>query len=201
YVEVRSLDLNVFDPVGMNQNAMCFTEAFLIYCLLHDSPAIDDAHYKEVQHNHSLTATRGRDPDLRLMKDGREIGLRDWAADIVGDVRAIAELIDQGEGGDAYVRAVDAQSTLVEDADLTPSARVLQDMRENEIGFYHFAMERARGHKAYFQSLAALDDERLALYIDEASQSIKRQHEIEQSDAISFDEYLEKYYSEQGCAD
>ncbi len=201
YVEVRSLDLNAFDPVGMNQNAMRFTEAFLIYCLLHDSPAIDDAQYIEVQHNYSLTATQGRDPGLRLVKDGREIGLRDWAADIVSDVRAIAELIDRGEGGDAYVRAVDAQSALVENAELTPSARVLQDMRENETGFYHFAMERARGHKAYFQSLASLDDERLALYVDEASQSIKRQQEIEQSDAISFDEYLEKYYSEQGCAD
>lgn len=201
YVEVRSLDLNAFDPVGMNQNAMRFTEAFLIYCLLHDSPPIDNAQYIEVQHNHSLTATRGRDPGLRLVNDGVEIGLRDWAADIVSDVRAIAELIDRGEGGDAYARAVDAQSALVEDADLTPSARVLQDMRENETGFYHFAMERACGHKAYFQSLAALDDERVALYVDEASQSIKRQQEIEQSDTISFDDYLEQYYSEQGCAD
>ena len=201
YVEVRSLDLNVFDPVGMNQNTLCFMEAFLIYCLLHDSPAIDDAQYKEVHHNHSLTATRGRDPDLRLMKDGREIGLRDWVADIVSDVRAIAELMDRGEDGDAYVRSVDAQSALVDDPNLTPSARVLQDMRENEMGFYHFAMERARGHKSYFQSLAALDEERLALYVDEASQSITRQQEIEHSDAISFDEYLEKYYSEQGCAD
>ena len=95
YVEVRSLDLNAFDPVGMNQNAMRFTEAFLIYCLLHDSPRIDDAQYIEVQHNHSLTATQGRDPGLRLVNDGVEIGLRDWAADIVSDVRAIAELIDR----------------------------------------------------------------------------------------------------------
>jgi glutamate--cysteine ligase len=31
YVEIRSIDLNVFDPVGINQNAMRFTEVFLIY--------------------------------------------------------------------------------------------------------------------------------------------------------------------------
>lgn len=201
YVEVRSLDLNVFDPVGVNQNAMRFTEAFLIYCLLQESPPLDDDAYAEVQHNHGVTATHGRDPDLSLMKEGREVLLRDWARDIVGDVRAIAEVIDRGENSSAYVQAVDAQSTLVEDADLTPSARVLQDMRENNTGFFHFAMERARGHKVYFQSLAALDDERLKIYTTEAKDSLAKQKQIEDTDDISFDEYLKKYYSGRGCAD
>jgi glutamate--cysteine ligase len=30
YVEIRSIDINVFDPVGINQNVMRFMEAFLI---------------------------------------------------------------------------------------------------------------------------------------------------------------------------
>ena len=38
YVEVRSLDINVFDPCGINQNTMRFMEAMLIYCMLADSP-------------------------------------------------------------------------------------------------------------------------------------------------------------------
>jgi len=201
YVEVRSLDLNAFDPVGLNQNSMRFTEAFLIYCLLHDSPSFDDGTHAEVVHNHGLTATHGRDPDLRLLNEGREILLRDWARDIMDDVHAIAEVIDRGEGGDAYVQAVKAQSALVDDADLTPSSRVIQDMRENDTGFYHFAMERARGHKAYFQSLASLEEQRLQIYTTEAADSLAKQKQIEDADQISFDEYLEKYYSEQGCAD
>ena len=41
YVEIRSLDLNIFDPAGINQNTMRFMEAFLIYCMLEDSPALD----------------------------------------------------------------------------------------------------------------------------------------------------------------
>lgn len=201
YVEVRSLDINVFDPVGLNQNAMRFTEAFLIYCLLQDSPEFTDDLHAEVQRNHGITSTHGRDPDIKLVNGGREIPLREWARDIIGDVRAIAEIIDRGEGSDAYVQAVDAQSALVDDADLTPSARVIQDMRENDTGFYHFAMEQARGHKNYFKSLAALDKERLQIYTAEAAESIAKQKQIEESDEISFDEYLEKYYSEQGCAD
>lgn len=201
YVEVRSIDLNAFDPVGVNQNAMRFLEAFLIYCLLHESPSLDDAAYDEMQANHGRTANEGRDPELKLVRDGKEIGIRDWAREIIADVRAIAGIIDRGEGGDDYVQAVDAQSDLVDDADATPSARVIQDMRDNDFGFYHFAMERARGHKEYFSSLTDLDDERLHLYTDEANASLARQAEVEQSDEISFDEYLERYYSDQGCRD
>ena len=46
-----------FDPVGVNQNAMRFTEAFLIYCLLSESPPFDDRAWDEVARNHTLTAT------------------------------------------------------------------------------------------------------------------------------------------------
>ena len=201
YVEIRSLDLNVFDPVGVNQNTMRFTEAFLIYCLLSDSPAFDDRAWDEVAQNHALTATDGRDPALRLLRDGTEIPLRDWANEIFEDVRSIAELLDNGDEGNSYTAAVDALALLVEQPDETPSARVLQDMRDKGTGFYHFAMDRAAGHKDYFAALAPLDGDRVAHYVDEASASIQRQAEIEASDTMSFDDYLKKYYSEQGCSD
>jgi glutamate--cysteine ligase len=82
---------------------------------------------------------------------------------------------------------------------MTPSARVLADMRTDGIGFFHFAMKRARGHKEYFEALACLDSERHALYANEAAESLARQAEIEASDTMDFDEYLAQYFSEQGC--
>jgi glutamate--cysteine ligase len=201
YVEIRSLDLNVFDPVGVNQNAMRFTEALLIYCLLSESPAFDDRAWEEVARNHAHTATRGRDPEFRLLRDGAEVRLQDWASEIIEDVSAVAELLDNGDGSSTYTEAVDAQAALVEQPDATPSARVLQAMRDNGTGFYHFAMGQAVGHKEYFAALAPLEDERQAIYVDEAEASLRRQAEIEASDTMSFDEYLEQYYSEQGCSD
>ena len=199
YVEIRSLDLNVFDPVGVNQNAMRFTEAFLVYCLLLESPPFDEQASAEASRNHSLTATEGRDPEFRLRRDGKDVLLRDWAKEIVEDVRAIAEIIDRGEGGDAYVQAVDAQSLLVDDPDATPSARILDELRLDGTGFFHFAMKCALGHKEYFSELESLSGDRLALYENEAAESLQRQRQIEASDKISFDEYLEQYFSEQGC--
>ena len=199
YVEVRSLDLNVFDPVGISQNAMRFIEAFLIYCLLQESPQFDDALWKESAGNHTGTATQGRDPDFRLFDRGSERPLTEWAREIIRDVRAIAEIIDRGEGGSDYVQAVEAQSELISNPEATPSARVLDELRQANTAFYHFAMASARGHKEYFAEIEPLDGNRLAVYENEARESIQRQQDIEKSDEISFEEYLARYYSQDGC--
>lgn len=199
YVEIRSLDLNVFDPVGVNQNAMRFTEAFLIYCLLHESPPFDEQSWQDAAWNHSMTSREGRDPAFRLRRDGKEVALGDWAREIIEGVRAVAEIIDRGEDSDAYVQAVDSQSRLIEDADATPSARILEELRRDGMGFFHFAMKCALGHKEYFADLAELSEARMQIYEHEVIESIERQRKIEASDKISFDEYLQQYYSEHGC--
>ena len=200
YVEVRSLDLNVFDPVGISQNAMRFMEAFLIYCLLQESPEFDDALWQDNAANQSATATQGRDPELRLFDRGAERPLAEWATEIMRDVGAIAEIIDRGEGGNDYSQAVDAQSALLLNPEATPSARILEELRQNKTAFYHFAMATALGHKEYFAEIEPLDDDRLNVYEGEARRSIERQHEIEESDDIGFEEYLANYYSQDGCS-
>jgi len=200
YVEIRSLDINVFDPVGVNQNEMRFTEAFLIYCLLQDSPYIDHDGWSEATRNHNETATNGRDPAFMLIRDGKEVALKQWAHEILRDVKAIAEIIDRGEGGDAYVQSVNAQIELVDNPDATPSARILEDMKLGQTGFYHFAMACAHGHKDYFAALERLPDDRLNLYEEEATQSIQRQHEIEAADDMSLEDYLANYFSQDECS-
>ncbi len=197
YVEVRSLDLNVFDPVGINQNVMRFTEAFLIYCMLEESPLFDDANWFEMTRNHGATARDGRNPQFMLLRDGKDVPMRVWADEILDKVRAIAELIDGGAGD--YVSAVDAQAELVADPGLTPSARVLADMRDAGTGFYHFAMEAAIGHRDYFASLTPMEPDRVEHFENEARASLQRQRDVEAADTMTFEEYLAKYYSDQGC--
>jgi glutamate--cysteine ligase len=38
YVEVRCMDLDPFEPVGINADTMRFLDVFLLHCLLSDSP-------------------------------------------------------------------------------------------------------------------------------------------------------------------
>ncbi len=196
YVEVRSLDLNIYDPTGINQNVMRFMEAFLIYCLISDSPELDDVGSDEAAANQLAAARRGRDPDLRLARNGRAVTLATWGKEILDGTRAVAELIDRGDGSHDYAEAVVAQAALLQDADCTPSARLLEELRVAGCGFFDFAMLAAQGHREYFRSITSLPVEREAEFADEARDSLMRQREIEQADVISLDEYLANYFSD-----
>lgn len=195
YVEIRSLDLNIFDPAGINQNAMRFIEAFLIYCLLEDSPPFDAGSLEEAIRNQSLTAKRGREPGLQLQRDGKPVYLSDWAREIVGKVEAVAELIDRHEDDGSYRDSVSVAAAHVAEPDSTPSARLLQELRDSKSSFFEFALDLARRHKAYFSSIAPMPPERAQRMEKEAVESIQRQRDIEAADDMSFEDYLARYFA------
>jgi glutamate--cysteine ligase len=193
YVEVRSLDINTFDPSGINQNTMRFVEAFLIYCLLEDSPEIDVAELNEIAHNHTGTAKQGRDPGFRLFRAGREQQLQEWAEEILEKVLAVAEIIDTDEE-DSYTATVQQLRQLVEDPDKTPSARILKELDETDASFFEFTLDVAAGHRDYFASIEPLHEARKEVLETEAIESVTRQADIEAADDISLDEYLQRYF-------
>ena len=196
YVEIRSIDINVFDPVGINQNTMRFMEAFLIYCMLEESPPFDDGTSTEAQRNQALVAKKGREPGLQLKHKGKTVSLQDWATEIVGRVAEVAELIDRCDSCGSYGDAVADMAAQVEDSERTPSARVIEEMRSANCSFFEFALETSRRHKEYFSSLAPVRDENLQALQQEAEASLERQRQIEATDSISFEQYLDNYFSE-----
>ena len=195
YVEIRSLDINTFDPVGISQNTMRFMEAFLIYCLLEESPPFDAAAFEESSANHTLTATAGRDPELLLQRNGNATKLQTWAAEILEKVTRIAALIDRTCDINDYAPAIAAQADLLQNPDATPSARILQDLREQGGSFFAYALNVARNHKTYFEGLPPISPERYKVLDDEVSESLQRQAEIEAGDELSLDEYLAQYFA------
>ena len=195
YVEIRSLDLSVDDPAGINQNTMRFVEAFLIYCLIEESPPLCEDSLNETKHNQAMTAKQGRDPDFKLQRDGDLVGLSIWAGEILDKVMPIAECIDRQEGCASYAESVGMMQGLVADPDETPSARVLEKLRSENCSFFEFALSLAEGNRDYFAAITPLSDERQAQFTREASESIVRQTAIETSDSISLDEYLATYFS------
>jgi glutamate--cysteine ligase len=194
YVEIRSLDLNIFDPAGINQNTMRFMEAFLVYCLIEESPPFEGDALAESGSNQSLVAKQGREPALRLRREGRETGLTDWAREIVAKVTAVAEMIDQDDRAGSYSGAVAEMAARVEDPNMTPSARLLFELRDAGASFFEFALEVARSHKEYFATIAPLPAESALELEREARLSLERQRAIEAADDIDFEEYLARYF-------
>lgn len=195
YVEIRSLDISLFDPCGINQNTMRFIEAFLIYCLLEESPFLDDDGLVEARENQLITARRGREPGVQLLRDSKAVPLADWAMQIVERTRAVAERIDAEVTGNSYVAAVDEMRELVANPEATPSALVIEELRRQDCGYFELAMQMAKHHRDYFASIAALSSERRAAMTAEVTESLARQKAIEAADSISFDEYLQNYFS------
>jgi glutamate--cysteine ligase len=195
YVEIRSLDINPFDPSGINQNTMRFIEAFLIYCLLEDGPKLDEAALTEISRNHTETAKKGRDPDFRLLRDGRLVPLRAWASEILSNVLAVAEAIDGNDASQSYTDSVRLMQKLVENPEETPSARMLADLEESRSSFFEYAFGLAKSHSDYFASITPLDEAKRAVFEKEAAESVMRQRAIEASDDISLDDYLQRYFS------
>ena len=195
YVEIRSLDINMFDPSGINQNTMRFIEAFLVYCLLEDSPNLDDAEYDEIRHNHTGTAKRGRDPEFRLRRNGKAVELRHWADEILKNVLTVAEAIDRHEGDPSYVAAVSALRTSVENPEQTLSARIVTELEQSGSSYFEFALGMAKCHRDYFASIAPLRASQEEALATEAAESVLRQRQIEEADEISLDEYLQQYFS------
>jgi glutamate--cysteine ligase len=195
YVEIRSLDLNVSDPAGINQNTMRFIEAFLIFCLLEDSPPFDAESYEEALQNQALTAKRGREPGIRLQRNGQPVALSEWAREIVDKVAAVAELVDRHEGDGSYREAVALAASHVAKPETTPSARLLRELRDSKSSFFEFALDLARRHRRYFSSIAPMPPERARQLETEAVESLQRQRDLEAADDLSFEEYLARYFA------
>lgn len=195
YVELRSPDINAFHPCGIDDAQIHFLESLMLFSALCDSPPIRGEAAHAIDHNLQRVAYQGRKPGLHLIRDGREVSLRRWAEEILQAMAPLCEVLDAAAGANAYGRALDAQRAKVEDPSLTPSARMLAEMRANGEGFHDFAWRRSQAHQSYFAD-REMDAGRVVEWEREASASLRRQAEMEAQDGQSFDDFLAAYFSQ-----
>lgn len=195
YVELRSLDVNAYDPLGVNDSQLYFLEAFLIFCLLHESEIFRLDKRYELDHNEMLVAHRGRLPGLKLRFNDEDVFLKDWANEICDNMYALCEILDLKEEGEPYTNSLKRQIGKINDPSQTPSARMLDEMRENEDSFHRFASRMSKLHQHYFKNISLSDTEN-HFFTKLAKDSLDKQIEIEESDKLSFDTYLDNYFNQ-----
>lgn len=91
YIEIRTLDINPFYKCGLVEHDMRFLHLFLIYMLVKDESDYADWQ-KEAKINEENTAERAYDENMRLLKDGEEITLKKWAADIINEMYGMCDV-------------------------------------------------------------------------------------------------------------
>ena len=196
YVELRSVDVNAFDPHGINSEQLHFFEILMLFCLLQESPVLSESEIAAIDENLVLVAHNGREPGLDLRRGDEKISLQDWASELCNRMKPVASLLDRANYCENYFSSVKSQIASVFDPDLTPSARMLAEMRENNEGFFHYAQRMSKHHYLYYKT-HALSESKIKFFEDAAKESIEKQHQIESADSISFDEFLQNYFDEE----
>jgi glutamate--cysteine ligase len=190
YVELRALDLCVFEPIGICAEEMHFMEAFAALCLVRGSEPLGASEQEQLDRNHLLVARRGREPGLKLERDGATVPLQDWAASLLDELTGICELLDAGAPAHPYSQALQRQRNKLTDAALTPSARLLHELHSAGVGHAEYIRTLSAQHRARLLEPTGHDPMALAAYSAEAAESLHEQERVEAADRGSFEEYL-----------
>ena len=189
YIELRSLDVNPMMKEGIDEEQVQFLEAFMLFCLLEDSPAVSSAELTEIDVNANLVAHRGREPGLSLCHNGEDVTLLNWGQSILARINDCSTLLSE-----AHQKSVRNISKRINEPDLTPSAEMLNQMKDEEKGFFEYTNQFSLKNKELFNEMPITEDYFVELD-NQKILSINEQLEIESSDTLSFDDFLADYFS------
>jgi glutamate--cysteine ligase len=193
YVEVRLMDLDPFEQVGIAVDTMRMLDVYLLYALLGDSPPDDPLEIAANARNQHRVASRGREPGLKLERGAEEIALVDWGRELLGECAPIAAALDAANATGAYAKALGNALAALDDPSSTPSARVLKAMADGfDDSYPRFALAQSKRHR---EAICALP---LAPELEErftrlAEESRVKQRETEAADTMPFEIYRQKY--------
>ena len=125
---------------GITAETMRLLDVFLLHCLLSDSPPDTPQEITELKRNQHLTAERGREPGLCLVRNGQNVPLVDWAAQVLQECAPLAAALDASHHSTDYSAALASARATLANPVQTPSARVLEQMaREHGNNFTSFS--------------------------------------------------------------
>lgn len=193
YVELRCVDLNPFNPIGIDDSSAHFLEVFALHCLLSESLPFTDAEYAALPINQQQVVERGRDPALRIDVQGESRLFVEQAERLLADLQALAPVLDDALGTTAYTQAIAHEARKLHDPELTYSATIVRELKENNCSFFEFAQRTGHAHGEHFRDRPLLGERAEELAVA-ATVSHREQAAIEAADTASFAEFLADWF-------
>jgi glutamate--cysteine ligase len=195
YIEVRSLDVNPFSPVGVTEDQVRFLDLFITWCALSDSDPMDNCELDCWRDNWDKVVKEGRKVglELKIGCNGERLTLQEWAKRVFSDLKMIAHHMDQALGGDAYTAVCQKLESWIDAPELTLSGQFLLETKKlgglgavaRSLGEQYRTHNIEHQYRVYSQQVME----------QEVIDSIAAQCKIEQSDVLDFDGYLANYFS------
>lgn len=87
YLEIRSIDINPFSKAGISLEDLNFINIFTIYLLIKEESSYE-TWQQEAQNNQNIISMYGQ-MDVVLNKNGKTISKKDWALEILSEIRVM----------------------------------------------------------------------------------------------------------------
>ena len=196
YIEVRSIDLNPFEPIGIDAQSIRFMDAFLLYCMLQPSAPIGRDEECEIAHNRDVTVTQGRAEGTHIFLRDEERDFRQEAHRVLEGIGMVADLLDR-QDSHGHGTIVRIERDKIDHPELTASARIIEEMLSNQESYFEYAMRTALRHEEFFNSreLSGANLDRISRH---AAESLEKTRLLEQHDEESFEsfeDYLARYFA------
>lgn len=195
YIELRCLDLDPFCPIGISEEQFHFLDLFCGYCLLEESPAISEEESLSIQRRLQQVVYHGREPNILLEDIEGAQDFKTTALTLLAKIELLAKQLDSAQDTHIFSEAIKTQRSKIEHPETTPSAQVMEHLLKNDQCFFTFAMEQAELCKRYFDQ-KHLSQEENNFLTQLANQSLAQQTHLEQTDTLSFDAFLERYFQQ-----
>ena len=180
YVEVRGIDLSPNEPVGISKDQIRLLDLVLIYCIISDSPLIDDAEAKKIKQNESAVISNGNNSEATIFFDGKKQFIGTAKQKVVEKLKMLASVMPNSS---KYINALKS----VENKN-----GVIDSLNDGEIAFTDYGMLTSKLHKSYLSSLEYSDLEK---FKDEARESLKNFDKLNTLKEPSIDEFINSYNS------
>lgn len=196
YLEVRAIDINPYEPLGINLQQIYFVELFLLYCLLTDSPNFKQEDYMRSTYNTQTVVLEGRKPGCQLQHHStqKSILLSQWAQDIFKDLYLIADMLDAHTHNQRYTRALHYYEEKITHPELLPSAQLLEDLFNHHNSFTELGLALSDKNKDYFMNKQLTELER-ADFDQLTEESLQQLRLLEAQQTGSFEQFIAAYFT------
>ena len=180
YVEVRGIDLSPNEPVGISKDQVRLLDLILIYCIILDSPLINNAEAKKIKQNESAVISNGNNSEATIFFNDKKQFIGTAKQKIVEKLKMLASVMPNSS---KYVNALKS----VENKN-----GIIDSLNDGEIAFTDYGMLTSKLHKSYLSSLEYSDLEK---FKDEAKESLKNFDKLNTLKEPSIDEFINSYNS------
>jgi glutamate--cysteine ligase len=183
YIEIRSIDLNPFSPIGIDKSQMQLAELFLIACALWESEPIDKGELNEIDIRDLLVAKNGNQNGLSLPYKGRHETLEKLVGRIFSSLERVASMMgnDYEQGLQLWKGRFKNKQTL--------SSEFIERLSESNLSYQDFILMLSKSHEEFTREQFTPDgalQERLAQSTKESLQSQKKKED----ESVSLEDYL-----------